>query len=175
MRIGQTIVILKIGVAVAGALAVSSGCAHGPIMTRKMQQGAPLMQARSIGLASRMPDSQVVPVLVGQLNNGDPVVRLAAHEELRRRTGQDFGYVPWAALEERSAAAERWQAWATQGPLVTAQAPRSRISPASPGKSLPGEAAIVPTSWQTRAEGRPASDGRARLPESEVLARESGS
>ena len=34
--------------------------------------------------------------LVGRLADNDPVVRLTAHEELRRRTGLDFGYVPWA-------------------------------------------------------------------------------
>jgi hypothetical protein len=111
-----------------------------------MQQGAPLMQARSIGLASRAPDSRVLPALVGQLSNGDPVVRLAAHEELRRRTGQDFGYVPWAAPEERSAAVDRWRAWVGQDSLATVQALKSPASPALPGKSLPGGAAMVPTS-----------------------------
>ena len=37
-----------------------------------------------------------VPALIGRLEDADPVVRLAAHEELRRRTGRDFGFVPWA-------------------------------------------------------------------------------
>jgi hypothetical protein len=36
---------------------------------------------------------------------------MAAHEELRSRTGQDFGYVPWASPAERASAIDRWHAW----------------------------------------------------------------
>jgi hypothetical protein len=88
----------------------------------------------------------VLPVLVGQLGNGDPVVRLAAHEELRRRTGQDFGYVPWAPAEERSDAVERWRAWVGEDVVSTSHSVKIPVSPAAPGKSLPAEAAIAPTS-----------------------------
>ena len=49
--------------------------------------------------------------LAERLSDSDPVVRLAAHEELRKRTGQDFGYVPWASPEERAGATERWRAF----------------------------------------------------------------
>ena len=66
MRIGQTIA--RIGV--AGALLVSAGCADGPIATRKMRQGGPLMQARSMGLASRTVDSRGLPAPVGQPSKG---------------------------------------------------------------------------------------------------------
>jgi hypothetical protein len=111
-----------------------------------MQQGAPLAQARAIGLASRVPDSRALPVLVGQLGNGDPVVRLAAHEELRRRTGQDFGYVPWAQAEERSDAVERWKAWVGQDIVSTSHTVKTQVSPAAPGKSPPSEAAFIPNS-----------------------------
>src|SRR5207245_4594343 len=47
----------------------------------------------------------------------DPVVRLAANEELRQRTGRDFGYVPWATAEERAAAIARWRSWLTAPPM----------------------------------------------------------
>jgi len=133
-------------VAVVAAFALAAGCAHGPWATRKMRQGAPLAQARAIGLASRAPDSRVLPALVGQLSNSDPVVRLAAHEELRRRTGQDFGYVPWAMPEERSIPAERWRAWLGQDGLSTAQTLQPTVYPAVPGKSLPGGPATIPNS-----------------------------
>lgn len=123
-----------------------AGCARGPLTTRKMKQGAPLAQARAIGLARRAPDSRVLPALVGQLDNSDPVVRLAAHEELRRRTGQDFGYVPWAPPEERATAVGRWRDWLGQGSFATAQALKSPSSPASPGKALPGATTTIPTS-----------------------------
>ena len=95
------------------------------------------------------PDSQVVPALVGRLGDADPVVRLAAHEELRRRTGRDFGYVPWASPEERSTAIDRWRAWLGQGEgsaaaSAGAVAPGQSMAPAAlPSKTLP--AGINPT------------------------------
>jgi hypothetical protein len=137
-------------------------------MTRKMQQAAPLWRARSIGLASRAPDSQVLPALVGRLNDGDPVVRLAAHEELRRRTGQDFGYIPWAAPPERTAAVESWRAWIGGDQLSTVQAIPSAVSPASPDKSLPGRAAMMRTSWQNRSGTDGSASPGARPPTEEI-------
>ena len=80
----------------------------------KIDSTAPLVRARAVGLGGRKPDAQVLPVLVSRLGDSDPVVRLAAHEELRKRTGQDFGYLPWAGPEERSIAIERWRAWLSQ-------------------------------------------------------------
>ncbi len=69
------------------ALTQCWGCAHGPRNFRKIQNPAPLVRARAVGLGGRKSDSQVVPALVGRLGDSDPVVRLAAYEELRRRTG----------------------------------------------------------------------------------------
>ena len=62
------------------------------------------------GPGRRESDEQVVPALVARLDDEDPVVRLAANEELRKRTGRDFGYVPWASDEERAGAIARWRA-----------------------------------------------------------------
>jgi hypothetical protein len=53
----------------------------------------------------------VVPSLISRLDDPDPVVRLSAHEELKRRSGKDFGYVPWADRSERAGAVVRWRAW----------------------------------------------------------------
>jgi len=171
VRIGLTIA--RIGV--AGALALSMGCAHTPKIARKMQQGAPLWRARSIGMASRAPDSQVLPALVGRLNDGDPVVRLAAHEELRRRTGQDFGFIPWAAAQERSPAVERWRAWMGADNLSTVQAIQSPASPVLPVKSLPSAATMIPTSRDVLAPPRAFSRGTATRPQAEEIDRASGS
>jgi hypothetical protein len=142
VRIGRIVA----RIAFVFALAWSWGCAHGLSKYRKMQQAAPLMRARSIGLATRKPDPQVLPGLVSQLDDGDPVVRLAAHEELRRRTGRDFGFVPWASSEERSGAVERWQAWLGQETLSSALALPSKALPALPGKALPDAPIVAPTS-----------------------------
>jgi hypothetical protein len=132
------------------AVAPFLGCAHGPRRFGKIQHPAPLVRARAVGLGSRQPDSQVVPALVGRLRDDDPVVRLAAHEELRQRTGQDFGYVPWASPEERSTAIDRWRAWlgetrrsstASQGAVPSGQMKAAAVPPL---KSLPS--GIQPTS-----------------------------
>ena len=132
MRIGQTIRILAYTV----ALTQCCGCAHGPRRFRKIQSETPLVRARAVGLGSRSTDSQVVPVLVGRLGDADPVVRLAAHEELRKRTSRDFGYVPWGTAEERSRAIERWRNWLEQGSARPAGAVTGP-APILPGKALP--------------------------------------
>ena len=122
-----------------------SGCAHGPRSFRKVDNPAPLVRARAVGLARRQADSRVMPALVERLSDSDPVVRLAAHEELRKRTGQDFGYVPWASPEERAGATERWRAFVGVSkknpdlpplPVVPA-APPSKVLPAASGQTPP--------------------------------------
>jgi hypothetical protein len=99
----------------AAAMAMASGCAHGPRRFEKIDSPAPVVRARAVGLGARRPDREVLPALLTRLGDSDPVVRLAAHEELRKRTGQDFGYLPWASPEERSTAIERWRGWMSQG------------------------------------------------------------
>ena len=37
---------------------------------------------------------------------------MAAHESLRKLSGEDFGYRSWAPPAEREPAVARWQAWA---------------------------------------------------------------
>jgi hypothetical protein len=75
--------------------------------------------------------------LVARLADTDPVVRMAAHEELRKRTGYDFGYVPWASDEERAVPMERWRAWVEQGAASQQPVARSIVAPSPPGKVLP--------------------------------------
>lgn len=113
------------------------GCAHGPRSFRKIQSPAPLVRARAVGLGRRQPDSRVIPALVDRLSDSDPVVRLAAHEELRKRTGRDFGYVPWASADERAGPTERWRAFVGMG-RSTPDLPPLPLTPAPlPSKTLP--------------------------------------
>jgi hypothetical protein len=100
--------------------ACGSGCGLGPRTFRKIQHPAPVVRARSIGQGEGQPDARVVPALVGRLEDADPVVRLAAHEELRQRTSRDFGFVPWSSSEERSRAIRRWRDWLL-GPAAPVQ------------------------------------------------------
>lgn len=113
------------------------GCAHGPRNFRKVQSPAPLVRARAIGLGRRQPDSRVMPALVDRLSDSDPVVRLAAHEELRKRTGQDFGYVPWASPEERAGPIQQWRAFVSQGRAMPDLSLPPLPPPSSPSKALP--------------------------------------
>jgi hypothetical protein len=92
-------------------VALGLGCGIAPRTFRGMNHPAPIVRARAVGLADGMPEWKVVPALIEHLSDPDPVVRLSAHAELRQKTGQDFGYVPWSDLAERSAAIERWRAW----------------------------------------------------------------
>jgi len=132
------------------AVAPFWGCAHGPRRFGKIENPAPLVRARAVGLGRRQADSQVIPALVGRLGDADPVVRLAAHEELRRRTGRDFGYVSWASPEERSAAIDRWRAWLGQGsgsaPGSASAVPSGQVmAPAAlPSKTVPAGISPAP-------------------------------
>lgn len=118
------------------AVALAGGCGGGPRNFRKIESKAPLTRARAVGLGERKTDSKVLPALVSRLSDTDPVVRLAAHEELRKRTGRDFGFVPWAAPEERSGAVARWRdwLWGNEAPLP---APQSAPVPRAVAKFPP--------------------------------------
>ncbi len=131
------------------------GCAGGPRNFRKINSNTPLVRARAVSLGDDQPNSQVVPALVKRLDDSDPVVRLAASEELRRRTGYDFGYVPWDEPQNRQTAISRWRAW------VKAGMPRpSRGSSPAPSEQMtarPATAASRPESDATPSNGPVAS------------------
>ena len=99
--------------AIAAALASIAivGCGTAPKSFRSLVDPAPLTRARAVGLGDRVPDQQAIPALIARLEDPDPVVRLSADEGLRKRTGQDFGFVAWAEPGERAAAVGRWDAW----------------------------------------------------------------
>ena len=116
MRIGRWFAVALFVVSAASCW----GCGLLSRRFPKMQTPAPVVRARSIGQDDRRPNVQVVPALVGRLDDPDPVIRLATHEELRRRTGRDFGFIPWGSPEDRAAAVKRWRDWLA-GPPVPAE------------------------------------------------------
>jgi hypothetical protein len=99
------------------------GCGLTPHSFRKLQPSP--ATARAGGTPA------VVPVLVARLEDEDPVVRMAAHDELRRRTGQDLGFVAWASPEERAAAVGRWRSWLAAHPAIAEVARKPEVRPAS--------------------------------------------
>ena len=123
------------------ALISCTGCGLAPKTFRSIKHPAPLVRARSVGLSERLPEEQAVPVLVDRLEDSDPVVRLAAHQELKRRTGQDFGYVPWEEPEPRAKAVSRWKNWvsdrfgASRGAKVVRRQPRLASPQSTPTSS----------------------------------------
>ena len=80
-------------------------CGRAAASRRRLPQGltdpAPIVRARSVGLGDDLPEGQVVPALIDRLDDPDPVVRLAAYEELQQGHGPDFGFVPWAGEADR--------------------------------------------------------------------------
>jgi hypothetical protein len=94
------------------AMALIAGCgALTPRNFRAMNNPAPVVRAGAVGLGDDQPDSVAIPAWIGRLDDKDPVVRLAANEGLKKRTGQDFGFIPWAEAEERAPAVAQWKAW----------------------------------------------------------------
>ncbi len=120
---------------IVGAVASCWGCGLVPRHFPKMQNPAPVARARAIGRDDRRPNVQVVPELIGRLDDPDPVIRLAAHEELRRRTGRDFGFIPWASPEDRAAAIKRWRDWLAGPPRPAEPLPGADLL-SSPGRAL---------------------------------------
>jgi hypothetical protein len=107
------------------ALLLALGCGVGPKHFRSLIDPAPVTRARAVGLGEGQPDSVAIPALIGRLDDNDPVVRLSANEALRKRTGQDFGFVAWADPAERAPAVARWKAWWQNRP-ATASRPIAR-------------------------------------------------
>lgn len=119
---------------VAGMLAVAtlaSGCSISPSRFRDTIDPAPLVRARATGLGDDLPDEVVLPALIDRLDDPDPVVRLAAIEELRTRTGHDFGFKAWQGDVERGVAVNRWRSWwaGRQAARVSESQP---VTPATP-------------------------------------------
>ena len=81
-------------------------------------------------------------------------MRLAANEELRQRTGRDFGYVPWASPEERAGAIARWRSWLSGPPMPAGSLQSPEVPPLVPVKSTPQQT-LSRREKRRRARNRP--------------------
>ena len=97
------------------------GCRTGPGSFKAVADRSSVFRARAIGLGEHLPNSQVIPSCIERLHDPHPRVRLAASQELTRRTGKTFGYQPWADPPERAESIAQWRAWwnAWQSGLAT--------------------------------------------------------
>lgn len=107
-----------------GLLVCLAGCRTGPKSFTSVDDPSPVMRARAVGLGDNQPDRVAVPSLIAHLSDPDPVVRLAAGEALKRRSGQDFGYQPYIDPAEQAEVIGRWQEW-WQGRQAQASGPRA--------------------------------------------------
>lgn len=109
-----------------GILVVTAaGCSTAPRSFQGIFNPAPIVRARAVSLGEGLPEGVVVPALIDRLSDPDPVVRMSAHEELKRGTGQDFGFVAWADPADRARAVGRWQQWWKAREAGLAQSRRS--------------------------------------------------
>lgn len=96
---------------IAAALIGALGCTIAPKTFFDLRNPAPLVRARASQMGGPLSDEVVVPSLIDRLDDRDSVVRLTSFDELKRRTGQDFGYKPWLDAPERAVAVGKWRAW----------------------------------------------------------------
>jgi hypothetical protein len=88
-----------------------SGCSMAPKSFLSMNDPTAINRARAVAYGQSEPDAVAIPVLIDRLSDDDPVVRLASHEALKRRTGQNFGYQPYIEGDELASAVQRWKTW----------------------------------------------------------------
>jgi len=87
------------------------GCSLAPKSFRDMLAPAPIVRARAVGLGDNQPEWVAVPAMLDRLNDPDPVVRMTVNDTLKKRTRQDFAFVPWGPADERKLAVDRWRTW----------------------------------------------------------------
>lgn len=113
---------------------VAYGCSAAPKNFLSINDPTAINRARAVAFGRSEPDAVAIPVMIDRLMDDDPVVRLASHESLKKRTGQDFGYLPYAEGEELTDAVQRWKQWwasANQGRMYAAS-PQSSPQMATP-------------------------------------------
>ncbi|GIW88080.1 MAG: hypothetical protein KatS3mg108_2404 [Isosphaeraceae bacterium] len=103
----------------------TTGCSLAPKSFLAVNDPAPLVRARAVGMGDHLSDATVIPTLIARLDDPDGVVRMTAIEELKRRTGQDFGYVPWAGPEDRARSVAAWRGWWRQQSATAWASPQS--------------------------------------------------
>lgn len=126
-----------VGIAIVSAL-LGVGCSIAPKSFVQVNDPAPLVRARALGLGQGMADSEVVPTLIAQLNDPDAVVRMTAFEQLKQRTGQDFGYKPWGDPHERAPSVAAWRSWwnGQQGRAYASSQSGQRVTPTQQRRGL---------------------------------------
>lgn len=122
---GPSLRLLVLCLLAPGAL---GGCRTGPKSFASVNDPSALKRARAVGLGENQPDAVAVPALIARLSDSDPVVRLAAHEALKKRARQDFGYQPYMEPQEQPEAIAQWRAWWQARQTGTATVPTEMMA-----------------------------------------------
>ncbi|MBN2584620.1 MAG: HEAT repeat domain-containing protein [Planctomycetes bacterium] len=80
-------------------------------LIRIMDETTTAMQVQAAEAMGDAPHVDYVPTLVQRLSETNPRLTAAATEALRKITGQDFGYRPYASAAVRSKALADWRQW----------------------------------------------------------------
>jgi hypothetical protein len=88
----------------------SGGCQE-PTGLRTIANPDPAVKIPAIKQAVDDHDRKQAAAMIENLEDDDPAVRLFAIQGLHRLTGQDFGYLYYASVEERAPAVEKWKQW----------------------------------------------------------------
>lgn len=77
----------------------------------KIQSKSPVITATAISVASDMDIRKTLPYLISLLDNPNPAIMETANRLLKKYTGFDYNFNPDGTPEERSAGAQKWNAW----------------------------------------------------------------
>ena len=100
------------------AIATSfSGCASATydpatgILSVDLTHRDPLVRIRALVVAERDGRHDLIPLLFDNLAHEEGGVRMLASTALRKLTGSDFDFKPYANLGDRAKVIDRWRAW----------------------------------------------------------------
>lgn len=129
----------------AVVIGMIQGCSSAPKSFLSVSDPAAINRARAVAFGNSQSDAVAIPVLIDRLTDDDPVVRLASHESLKKRTGQDFGYLPYAEGDELANSVGRWRQWwsaSQNGRMFAGSQPMA--SPQASPQVMPRQAFMTP-------------------------------
>jgi len=117
MRVAFAIVVIAAAAATAGGVC-AGGCSE-PTGPRTVANEELTVKIPAIKEAGRTRDLSAAPQLVKDLDSDDAALRLFAIKGLREMSGQEFGYVYYADVEQRRPAVLKWREWLRQQGAAT--------------------------------------------------------
>ena len=106
---------MRVAFAIVGiaSCAATFGCSE-PTGPRTVASQDMAVKVPAIIVAVENQDRSAVPQLVKDLESDDAALRMFAIMGLQELTGQDFGYVYYADVEQRRPAVMKWRQWLEQ-------------------------------------------------------------